>query len=52
MNKHKAAWTPEKRAAQSKVMKRIWAARRQAVSIEPPPKNWLQRIWDIVRGAH
>ena len=49
MNKHKAAWTPEKRVAQSKRMKRIWAARRQAVGIEPPTRNWLQKIWDYMK---
>jgi len=60
MNKHKAEWTAEKRAAQSKRMKRIWAARRQAVSIEPPieklPRHktdwWLKTIKNFFKGAH
>ena len=51
MNKHKAAWTAEKRAAQSRIMKRVWAAKQKAIGVKPPHKNWLQRIWDVVREA-
>jgi len=51
MSKRKAAWTPEKRALHSKVMKRIWAAKRQAMNVGPPTKNWLERILDVVKGA-
>jgi hypothetical protein len=51
MSKRKAAWTPEKRARHSKVMKRIWDAKRQAMNVEPPTKNWFERILDVVRGA-
>ena len=52
MNKRKAAWTPEKRALHSKVMKRIWDAKRQAMNVEPPTKSWFKRILDVVRVAH
>lgn len=59
MNKRKAAWTPEKRALHSKVMKRIWAAKRQAMNVEPPTEKlprhktdwWLKKILDVVKGA-
>ncbi len=57
MSKRKAAWTPEKRARHSKVMKRIWDAKRQAMNVEPPTQNrpqhqghwWLKKILDYMK---
>lgn len=52
MNRKKAAWTTERRLAHSKLMKQIWEKKHRASGKLPPPKNWLQRIWDVMRGAH
>jgi len=54
LDKRATSWTPERRAAHSIAMRKMWADKQKAAIkqvAKPPETSWLQQFWERVKGA-